>query len=400
MVKRELYLKKLRKLRDQNVIKIITGIRRSGKSTLFEQFQNELITSGVKKSQIIRLNLEEMENEALLERHVLNDYLMRIIDKNAKNYVFLDEIQNVPEYEKLVDSLYVKDYIDLYITGSNAYMLSSDIATLLSGRYIEISILPFSFSEFCENYENTPKTEMFADFMKYGGFPEVSNFLHSGAESEIPDYLTTIYKTVLEKDIKKRREIRSDFDFTNVLNFTMDNIGNSFSPNRVADYLTNQGNSVARLTVEGYLSALADSFVLYPVNRYDVKGKRLLQTLQKYYSVDVGLTRNLLGKNVNFDTGHLLENVVFMELLRRNLQVRVGKVDEKEVDFVVQDQNGHTVYCQVALSVRDEKTLERELAPFRKIRNHNEKILLTLDDEEQDFDGVKQINVIDWLLGK
>ena len=314
MIIREHYLKKLRKLRDQNVIKVITGIRRSGKSTLFKQFQDELLSSGLNSQNIIAINLEELENESLLDSKLLNDYIMRLVKPNQKYYIFIDEIQNVPNFEKLVDSLFVKDNIDIYITGSNAYMLSGDLATVLSGRYIEISILPFSFAEFSKTYNDTPNAEIFADYFEYGGFPEVANFIHNGAKSEVSDYLTGIYKTVLEKDVRRRREIRSDFDFTNVLKFTMDNIGSQLSSNNISNTLAANGNAVNRLTVESYLLALTDSFVLYEARRYDIRGKKLLQTLGKYYSVDIGLSRNILDKNLKADRGRLLENIVFLEL--------------------------------------------------------------------------------------
>jgi predicted AAA+ superfamily ATPase len=398
MIKREQYLRKLRKLRDQNVIKVITGIRRSGKSTLFQQFKDELIESGVKAKNVISLNLEELENASLLDPNLLNDYIMRMVDDRAKNYVFLDEIQNVPNFEKLVDSLFVKDFIDLYITGSNAYMLSSDLATFLSGRYIEISILPFSFSEFAETYDSKiTKSEIFADYFEYGGFPEVANFIHSEAKSEISSYLDNIYKTVLEKDAMKRREIRSNFDFTNVLKFTMDNIGSILSPNNIAGTITATGNSINRLTVESYLSALLDSFVLYSTNRYDIKGKKLLQTLSKYYSVDVGLARNILDKNLKADRGHILENIVYLELLRRNKVVYIGKNDTKEVDFVTTSSNGTVRYYQICETLLGQETRERELAPLESIRDHNQKYILTMDFGEDNYNGIRQMNIVEWL---
>lgn len=398
MIVRENYLKKLRKLRDQNVIKVITGIRRSGKSTLFKQFQNELQASGVAPRNIIALNLEELENASLLDPHLLNDYIMRLIDPSEQYYVFLDEIQNVPNFEKLVDSLFVKDFIDVYITVSNAYMLSGDLATILSGRYIEISILPFSFAEFAKSYTDTPKAEIFADYFEYGGFPEVANFIQNGAKSEVSDYLDGIYKTVLEKDVRRRRDIRSDFDFTNVLKFTMDNIGSPLSPNNIANTLTANGNAVNRLTVESYLTALTDSFVLYEANRYDIKGKKLLQTLGKYYSVDIGLSRNILDKNLKADRGRLLENIVYLELLRRNKTVEVGKNNDREIDFVTTSHNGTIHYYQVAETILGQEARERELSSLRSIRDHNQKVVLTLDIGEESYDGIRQLYLLDWLL--
>ncbi|MDR2064070.1 MAG: ATP-binding protein [Candidatus Nomurabacteria bacterium] len=398
MIKRQAYLDKLHKLCDQNIIKIITGVRRSGKSTLFKQFQQELIDSGIKPKHIISLNLEEMENEALLERHVLNDYIMRIADEGAKNYIFLDEIQKVPEFEKLVDSLYAKDFIDLYITGSNAYMLSSELATFLSGRYIEIKILPFSFAEYFGGSDGN-SSELFARYMETGGMPEVLNLINAGAKSEVDDYLRSVYQTVLERDITQKKQIRNKADFEVVLKFTTDSIGSLISPNKIATRLSEQKNIVNKTTVDSYLLALVDSFVFYKAERYDIKGRNILQTLNKYYLVDTGFIRILLGKDSNIDRGHILENIVYLELLRRHAAVWVGKVDQKEVDFVVRTESGDTEYYQVSETINGEQARERELAPFDKIRNHNAKYLLTLDAGSETYNGVKRLYVVDWLLG-
>jgi predicted AAA+ superfamily ATPase len=392
-------LERLRKLRDQNIIKVVTGVRRSGKSTLFRQFQEELISSGVDKKQIISLNLEEMENEALLERHVLNDYIMRIADRKTKNYVFLDEIQKVPEFEKLVDSLYVKDFIDLYTTGSNAYMLSSEIATFLSGRYVEIKILPFSFAEYMTGHAGDNVGKLFAKFMELGGMPEVTNLINAGSESEVDDYLRNIYATVLEKDIIQHKGIRNKADFEAVLQFTTDSIGSLVSANKISNRLSERQNIVNKSTVDNYLTALNDSYVFYKTERYNVRGKNILQTLNKYYLVDTGLIRIILGRSSNVNRGHILENVIYLELLRRNVAVWVGKIDQKEVDFVVRTNDNNIEYYQVAETVRGRETLERELAALHKIRDHNPKFLLTLDEGTDTFDGIQKINVVDWLLG-
>ena len=398
MIKREIYLQTLRNLRDINVIKVITGVRRAGKSTLFKQFQEELITSGVKQQNIIYLNLEEMENEALLERFVLHDYILKNTNPRKKNYVFLDEIQNVPNFEKLVDSLFVKEYIDLYITGSNAYFLSSELATLLTGRYIEIKILPFSFAEFTQNYSGTKnKQAIFEDFMLYGGFPEVGNMLQTLAKSRISNYLTSIYTTIVEKDIMRRNKIRSKFDFENLYIFMLDSVGSLSSPNKIAETITRNGNKINNDTVENYLTCLSDAFLLYPVQRYDIRGKKLLQTQNKFYSVDIGLLLAVLGRDTKINRGHLLENVVYLELLRRYKYVYVGKNAETEVDFVAKDENGLLAYYQVSLTVREEKTLNREFAPFQSIKDNYPKYLLSLDPEEPSHNGVLQINAIRWL---
>ena len=398
MIKREIYLQILRNLLYSNVIKVITGIRRSGKSTLFKQFQEELIASGVKSRNIVYLNLEEMENEALLERFVLHDYILKNTNPRKKNYVFLDEIQNVPNFEKLIDSLFVKKYIDLYITGSNAYFLSSELATLLTGRYIEIKILPFSFSEFSQNYAGKKNIhEIFEDFMLYGGFPEAANMLQTPAKSEINAYLSSIYSTILEKDIMRRKKIRSKFDFESLYRFMLDSVGSLASPNNIAEMLTRNGNKINNDTVENYLTCLSDAFLLYPVQRYDIRGKKLLQTQNKFYSVDIGLLLAVLGRDTKVNRGHLFENIIYLELIRRYKSIYVGKNAETEVDFVAKDENGLLAYYQVSLTVRNEQTLNRELAPFQNIKDNYPKYLLTLDPEEPSYNGVMQINAIRWL---
>ena len=379
------------------VIKVITGLRRVGKTTLFRQFQQELKNSGIAEKNIIYLNLEEMENEALLERHVLHDYIMRIAEKNTTNYVFLDEIQMVPEFEKLIDSLFVKDFIDIYITGSNAWFLSSELATLLTGRYIEIPVLPLSFKEFSSVFTKN-KAEIFEDYINFGGMPEVSNILQLNNKQEITPYLTNVYRTILEKDIYKRNKIKSKFDFENIVNFILDCIGSIISPNNIAETITANGNKIDNETIENYLSVLEDSFLLNKVLRYDIRGKKMLQTLNKFYVADTGILLAILGRNAQINRGHLLENLVFIELKRRYKEIYIGKVLQTECDFICKDDKGLIAYYQISLTVREQKTLERELAPFSKINNHFPKYLLTLDPEEPTYDGVQQINIINWLI--
>jgi len=411
MVKREKYLEKLRNLRDINLIKVVTGIRRAGKSTLFNQFQEELLASGVKAKNIIYLNLEELENAPLLNAYVLNDYIMKMVDKKQKNYVFLDEIQMVSEFERLVDSLFVKDFIDLYITGSNAYFLSSDLATLLTGRYIEIPVMPFSFAEFVSGYETNPfgktfdrtfgksKIEIFTDYLTYGGFPEVLNLLNVGKENEIKNYLSGVYTTILEKDIMKRNKIRSKFDFENLAKFMFDSIGNIVSPNNIANTMASAGNKINKETVDNYLSHLTDSFIFYYAQRYDIKGKKLLQTLGKFYTVDLGFLSAVFNRDLQFNAGHTLENIVFLELLRRGNRVNIGKTDNMEIDFVARTQQGTTEYIQVAWTAKEESTFEREMRPFERIKDFNKRILLTTDIEPvTTYKGIQKLNVIDWLL--
>ena len=397
MIVREQYISRLKNMLGIKIIKVITGLRRVGKTTLFRQFQQELTNSGVEERNIIYLNLEEMENEALLERHVLHDYIMRLADRNTINYVFLDEIQMVPEFEKLIDSLFVKDFIDIYITGSNAWFLSSDLATLLTGRYIEIPVLPLSFKEFSSVFTKS-KTEIFEDYITYGGMPEVSNILQLNNEQEITPYLTNVYRTILEKDIYKRNKVKSKFDFENIVNFMMDCVGNIASPNNIAETVTANGNRIDNETVENYLSILEDSFLLHKVFRYDIRGKKMLQTLNKFYVADTGFLHAILGRNAQINRGHILENLIFVELKRRYREIYIGKVLQNECDFVCKDDKGLIAYYQVSLTVREQNTLNRELAPFAKINNHFPKYLLTIDPEEPSYDGVQQKNIINWLI--
>jgi len=398
MIIRESYISRLKNMLGIKVIKVITGLRRVGKTTLFKQFQQELKNSGVAERNIIYLNLEEMENEALLERHVLHDYIMRLADRKRTNYVFIDEIQMIPEFEKLIDSLFVKDFIDIYITGSNAWFLSSELATLLTGRYIEIPVLPLSYREFSTVFSKS-KAEVFEDYINYGGMPEVSNILQLNNEQEITPYLTNVYRTILEKDIYKRNRVKSKFDFENIVHFIFDSTGSIVSPNNIAETVTANGNKIDNETVENYLSVLEDSFLLNKVFRYDIRGKKMLQTLNKFYIADTGLLLAILGRNAQINRGRLLENLVFIELKRRYKEIYIGKVLQTECDFICKDNNGLVAYYQVSLTVREQKTLDRELAPFSKINNHFPKYLLTLDPEEPTYEGVQQTNIINWLLG-
>lgn len=400
MVKREKYLEKLRQLRDMNVIKIVTGVRRSGKSTLLNQFRQELRETGVGNKNIQTFNLEERENQGFIKTpDLLYDTIIERCEKNQQNYVFIDEIQMIPGFEMIVDSLFVKDDIDLYITGSNAYMTSSELATLLSGRYVEIKMQPLTFAEFIQFFPNdADKFSRFQQFMRYGGFPEVANFLAGGAEGQIPLYLQGIYDTVLEKDIKLRKQIRSMEDFRNVARFTFDNIGSISSPTNISNVLRQNNQVVARQTVDNYLIALQDCYIIYKASRFDIRGKKLLQTLEKYYAVDLGLVDTVLGRPSNADLGHRLENVVYLELLSRYGKVWVGKNYEKEIDFVVKNSDGITEYFQVSQSVIDRDTLKREAGAFKNTGDNYRRTLLTLDMFDTDESGIERRNVVDWLL--
>ena len=399
-VQREDYLRKLRQLKDVDLIKIVTGVRRSGKSTLLELFRNELIESGIDSQRIIALNFEEVENEPLLDRHKLYHYIEDRLVSDRMNYIFLDEVQNIPEYEILVDSLYVKKNVDIYITGSNAFLQSSELATLLSGRYIEISILPFSFTEFVSSFSAPAElSRRYDQYVNYSSFPQAVSMIEA-IPDQINNYLRGIYESVVTKDVMTRREIKSRRNFDNVVRFILDNIGSAVSPSSIATAMTANGQSIKHTTVDGYLSALVNSFVLYKAERWDIKGKKLLATQEKYYTVDLGLRRVLLGRQNGSDRGHLLENVIYLELLRRGGEIYIGKAGNKEVDFVVKSPSGDLSYYQVAYSVATEETLTRELSPLRQIDDNYPKYLITLDQASFDNNGIRHLNALDFLMNQ
>ena len=396
-IERKKYLDKLIALKDKQIIKVITGIRRCGKSTLMEIYQDYLKSQGVSAEQIVSINLEDYDFYELRDPKVLHAYIKERLVQDKMTYVFLDEIQHCEEFPRVVDSLFIRKNVDLYITGSNAYMLSSEIATLISGRYVEIKMLPLSFREYVESTGDTKELAR-----KYTAYLENSSFPYAleltGQPKEIKDYLDGIYNTIIVKDIAKRNKITDTMMLESVTRFVFDNIGSPLSTKKIADTMTSEGRKIDVKTVEKYLKALMESFIVYQAKRYNVKGKHYLKTLEKYYVVDIGLRYLLLGSR-STDVGHILENVVYLELLRRDNDVYVGKIDEAEVDFVAMKPN-KTVYYQVAASVRDEKTLQRELAPLQKINDHYPKMILTLDeDPEADYNGIRRINVLDWLIG-
>lgn len=397
VIQRREYLDKLIAFKDKQLIKVVTGIRRCGKSTLLELYQNWLSEHGVEESQILSINFEDIDFEELTDYRKLYAYLKERLSQDKMTYIFLDEIQNVKEFPKVVDSLYIKKNVDIYITGSNAYMLSSEIATLISGRYVQIEMLPLSFKEYMES------TGSMADRgVKYTEYLENSSFPYTlelkGQPDEIRDYLEGLYNTIVVKDIVNRKKITDTMMLKSVLRFVFDNIGNPLSSKKIADTMTSDGRKIDTKTVEKYLEALLESYILYQAKRYNIKGKQYLKTLEKYYVVDIGLRYMLLGSR-QMDAGHILENVVYLELIRRGYDVYVGKIDAFEVDFVAQNSRG-IQYYQVALSVRDKQTLERELRPLLSIRDHYPKVILTLDDDpEVQYDGIRRINARDWLLG-
>lgn len=396
-IQRKEYLKKLIAFRDKQLIKVVTGVRRCGKSTLLKMYQEWLREQGVEASRIISINFEDIDYEELTDYRKLYDYLKEHLNPERMTYIFLDEIQNVADFPKVVDSLYIKNNVDIYMTGSNAYMLSSEIATLISGRYVQIEMLPFSFKEYMESTGSmNDRGVKYTEYLENSSFPQTLEL--KGQPDEIRDYLEGLYNTIVVKDIVNRKKITDTMMLKSLLRFVFDNIGNPLSSKKIADTMTSAGRKIDVKTVEKYLEALTESYILYQAKRYNIKGKQYLKTLEKYYVVDVGLRFMLLGSK-QMDAGHILENVVYLELLRRGYDVYVGKNNEFEVDFVAQNSRG-TSYFQVALTVRDEKTLQRELRPLQSIRDHYPKMILTLDeDPETQYDGIRRVNARDWLLG-
>ena len=402
-IKREDYLSILRNFKDQQIIKVITGIRRCGKSTLLELFQDYLKENGVEDNQIISINFEDADYEELQDRKKLYEYLKSKLVKGKKTYIFLDEIQKVDEFEKTVDSLFINKDVDLYITGSNAWLLSSELATLLTGRYIEIKMLPLSFKEYLSAFEDkTDLSRKFRDYLQYSSFPQAIQLFKINPEN-INLFLDGIYNTILFKDVMQRKGITDKNTLERVTKYLYDNIGNRTSMKNVSDNIEGLEKNNSYNTVSTYVQALIDSYIIYKANRYDIKGKEFLKTQEKYYAVDIGLRYYMLGQGSGKDMGHILENIVYLELLRRGFEVYIGKYDDLEVDFVAKNTE-NTIYYQVALTTREvadgnNTVLERELAPFKKISDNYPKYILTLDDDlDADFDGIKKINVLDWLL--
>jgi predicted AAA+ superfamily ATPase len=396
MIIRKEYLEKLIGFKDKQLIKVITGVRRCGKSTLFEIFQDYLLENGVDKKQIIAINFEDADFEELTDYKKLYKYLSDKLVKDKMNYIFLDEIQNVPEFQKAVDSLYIKKNVDLYITGSNAYFLSGELATLLSGRYVEIKMLPLSFKEFLSTFEDkTDLARKFRTYLEHGSFPYVLNL--NNDKKLINDYLSGIYNTVILKDVVARKNISDVSILESIVKFMFDNVGNRTSAKKISDTMTSYGRKITSPTVENYLSALINSFIFYRSNRYDVVGKQYLKTGEKYYAVDLGLKYFLLGAKKQ-DLGHNLENIIYLELLRRGYEVYTGKVGVNEVDFIA-IRGGIREYYQVAQTVQSEETLARELKSLYCIKDHYQKFLITMDELSlTTHEGIKQINAIDWLL--
>ena len=401
MIERNEYLDVLKRFKDKELIKVITGIRRCGKSTLLELYKEYLLSNGITEDQIININLEDLKYGFIEDYTSLYNYINDNLKSNKKNYVFIDEIQKVNEFQKAVDSLYIKKNVDLYITGSNANLLSSELATLLSGRYIEVKMLPLSFKEYKNAYSSLNNDELYQKYISYGSFPYTTSL---DSEDDVSLYLSGIYNDIIIKDVMTRKKIVDETMLKSVANYAMDNIGNLLSVNNIANTMTNEGRDINVRTVERYLEGFVESFFLYKVSRYDIKGKQYLKTGEKYYVSDLGLRYFILGRKIG-DYGHVLENVVYLELIRRGYDVFIGKTDEYEIDFVAINNNGK-MYIQVSdtlkgLDENDTKILNRELRSLKRIDDNYEKLILTSDKIPlANEDGIKIRNVFDWLLDK
>jgi predicted AAA+ superfamily ATPase len=406
LIVRKQYIKKLLAYKDQDLIKVVTGLRRSGKSTLLELYRIELQNLGIQPKQIISLNFEEFElRRFLTDLDGLYSYIIDQLDLSKPSYVFLDEVQNVKEFERLVDGLFVKKNVDLYITGSNAMLLSSELATLLSGRFIELSILPFSFHEYliARNIDTDKKylnyESLFFDYVNETSLPKGIELREAGYD-KIHEYMEAIYNTIIEKDITQRHQINDKRAFGNITKFIASNIGSPLSPGNIAKTLKHDGQTTHNTTVEKYLDYLVASFVFYKVNRFDLKGRKQLATQEKYYLVDAGLLNVLVGKERTTDRGHILENIIYLELLRRGNKIWTGTGRNNEVDFVCKTAVGEIEYYQVAWLVTDESSREREFGALEKINDNYPKYLLTTDGFTQDRNGVRHLNVFNWLLNE
>lgn len=397
MIDRQKIVDKVLTYKDKNIIKIITGVRRSGKSTLFDLIISKIKEQKSKKTQIIRYNFEDPEFHELLHWKTFYNNIKPKIHDSYMNYIFLDEIQEVEEFEKALNGLMLFKNVDIYLTGSNAYFLSGELATKLTGRYVETHILPLSFEEYLSAFDKEDEQKMFSRFMTDGGFPQLVDFQKSKIDVN-NDYLQGIYNTVLIKDVLQRIGIADELKLRDITRFLFDTIGSVVSYRSIANTLSSSGRKISNHTVETYISSLCKAFLFYKVDRYDLKGKRILSSGNKFYCVDTGLRNFTLGKAANVDLGHILENIVFLELLRRHKQVWIGKVDDYEIDFVVETNNGEIEYYQVAYTVRDLNTLERELRPFKAIKNYHRRFLITMDNDPiASYDGIEKMFVLDWL---
>ncbi len=402
LIERKQYIQLLRNLKDQNLIKVISGVRRCGKSTLLQMFANELLQNGVDLLQIQFLNFEDLDTLAIGDIYQIHTRINDRLVSGKMNYIFLDEVQNIKDFQRLVDSLFIKTNCDVYITGSNACLLSGELATLLTGRYIEISILPLQFSEY-NNFTsmfspNLSKIETLANFLQEGGIPEYLK-QKKISQKQADEFVRSVLNTIIEKDVFQRLKINNKHDFNKILDFVFDSVGSYVSPRSISDTLRTNGTIVDKQTVAKYLDALCDVFLIYKVARYEIKGKGLLQTLNKYYIVDPCFRKVRLKREMVKDRSHWLENAVYLELVRRYRDVYIGKTGNLEVDFVVTDNEGYNSYYQVTWTTENLETLERELASLKAIKDSNPKYLLTTDiDFNPVYDGIRKINVVDWFL--
>lgn len=397
LIQREQYLEFLRRHKDQDVIKVVSGVRRCGKSTLFELFKQELLASGVKANQIISINFEDLEYEPLQEYHALHEYIVERLIPDTPMYVFLDEVQHVPQFEKVVGSLFIKPNVDIYITGSNAYFMSSDIATLLTGRYVQVEMLPLSFKEFHSAYSQQSLSDMdiYNLYIEHSSFPRL---VHVEDDESVDEYLESILNTVVLKDIVTRLKITDVPLLLDIIKYLLANIGSLINPTKIANTLTSYGRKTDNKTVEKYLQGLKDGLLIYEVDRFDVKGKALLQRNAKYYVVDSAFRKFLLSRT-DSDRGHILENIVYLELVRRGYRVYVGHLQNGEIDFVAKKPH-RLEYYQVSYTVMEDTTLRRELSPLEQLDDNYPKYLLTMDvlHKTDNHNGIEQKNVLDWLL--
>ena len=399
MIERKEYLKQLLSWKDQSIIKVLTGIRRCGKSTILKLYQEYLLNNGIDPSQIISINFEELEYEDLQDYKKLYQYIKDRLVENKMMYIFLDEIQNVPSYEKVVDSLHVKENIDIYITGSNSYIFSGQLATYLSGRYIEIPVLPLSFKEVYN--PQTDKEEAFQKYMKTGGFPYIHQI--QLLNEQIDMYLEGIYNTVIVKDIEERINRKNSKSVTDIAllkaisKYLSSVVGSPVSIRSITNYFKSNERTTSPNTISNYVEALCESYLYYPVEVMDVSGKEVLKSNKKYYIVDPGIRNYILPKQF-YDLGFTIENIVYLELLRRRYNVNIGRNGRTEVDFIAKRNDVYT-YIQVTASLVDENTFNREIRPLKQIKDNYEKIILTLDKYTLgNYEGIKVINIIDWLL--
>ena len=397
LIQREQYLAFLRRHKDQDVIKVVSGVRRCGKSTLFELFKQELLASGVKANQIISINFEDLEYEQLQEYHALHEYIVERLIPDIPMYVFLDEVQHVVQFEKVVGSLFIKPNVDIYITGSNAYFMSSDIATLLTGRYVQVEMLPLSFKEFHSAYsqQNLSDMDIYNLYIEHSSFPRL---VHVEDDESVDEYLESILNTVVLKDIVTRLKITDVPLLLDIIKYLLANIGSLINPTKIANTLTSYGRKTDNKTVEKYLQGLKDGLLIYEVDRFDVKGKALLQRNAKYYVVDSAFRKFLLSRT-DSDRGHILENIVYLELIRRGYRVYVGHLQNGEIDFVAKKPH-RLEYYQVSYTVMEDTTLRRELSPLEQLDDNYPKYLLTMDvlHKTDNHNGIEQKNVLDWLL--